>query len=297
MTTFNKLPYLKIVVGELIKNRQDDEEIIIVDGGSTDGSAEWLQELHADNKIQKFSSAKDFGESHGNNRAILLSEGKLLKVLTDDDVYNFEGIRECKNYMLQHEEIDILGADGYDNYKVKELVMVSHIPHFEKWLSRKIPFSFYGPGLMFRRSSIPLLGLYNCAVRFSDSEFIHRATSLPVKIAWFKKPLFVHLINSESNTFKFLRRKKLEIEMHELYTRIATGESAINLFTRRKYNRIKQSVYNLLFQPSSKSKKSDYETHDFKALYYLHYQYLMENFNNYKDENPFIYLKPSVIKN
>ena len=54
ITTFQKLPYLKIVLPELIANRLDDEEIVIIDGGSKDGTAEWLQELHAQNKIQQF---------------------------------------------------------------------------------------------------------------------------------------------------------------------------------------------------------------------------------------------------
>ncbi len=72
------MPYLKIVLEDLINNLQGDEEIVVVDGGSKDGTVEWLQDLYASKKIQKFYSAKDLGESHGTNRAVLLCEGKIL---------------------------------------------------------------------------------------------------------------------------------------------------------------------------------------------------------------------------
>ena len=38
LTTFNKLAYLKISLPYLIASRQQDEEIVIVDGGSKDGA-------------------------------------------------------------------------------------------------------------------------------------------------------------------------------------------------------------------------------------------------------------------
>ena len=43
LTTRNKLPYLKEVMTRLIENVQDDEEIVVVDGASTDGSVEYLK--------------------------------------------------------------------------------------------------------------------------------------------------------------------------------------------------------------------------------------------------------------
>ena len=36
LTTFNKLDYLKITLPLLIEARKPDEEIVVVDGGSTD---------------------------------------------------------------------------------------------------------------------------------------------------------------------------------------------------------------------------------------------------------------------
>ena len=71
MTTFNKFEYLKIAVTELINECLSDEEIVIVDGGSTDGSIEYLSILKDQGKIHQFISAKDYGEAHGINKAMM----------------------------------------------------------------------------------------------------------------------------------------------------------------------------------------------------------------------------------
>src|ERR1700739_554911 len=113
LTTFNKLSYLKVTLPLLIEARKEDEEIVVVDGGSADGTKEFLSELHNQGKIQTFISEKDFGESHGFNKAFLNSKGDLIKIITDDDVYSFKIIQQCKSFMLQNTSVDILGFDGY----------------------------------------------------------------------------------------------------------------------------------------------------------------------------------------
>ena len=78
ITTFNKLPYLKEVMRLLLQNVQPDEEIVIVDGASTDGTKEYLQNLYNEGLIQQLISEKDLGEAHGFNKALLLAKGDLV---------------------------------------------------------------------------------------------------------------------------------------------------------------------------------------------------------------------------
>ena len=144
---------------------------MVYDGGSKDGTKEFLQQLYDNGKIQFFKSEKDTGESHGTNRAMLACKGEILKVLTDDDIYCYEAIRECKNYMLLNKELDMIGADGYDNHNNLDLQFMSHQKFYLNWVNKKEPFAFYGPGFFIRKSSIPLIGLFNCTVKFIDTDF------------------------------------------------------------------------------------------------------------------------------
>src|SRR5438552_17918629 len=90
LTTYNKLSYLKEVLKTLMDNRKDDEEIIVTDGGSTDGTREYLQKIYQDGKIDQYISEKDFGEAHGFNKGIMKARGELVKIITDDDVFDFD---------------------------------------------------------------------------------------------------------------------------------------------------------------------------------------------------------------
>ena len=119
LTTRNKLPYLKEVMKRLLENIESDEEIVITDGASTDGTVEYLTDLYTQGKIHHFISEPDNGESHGFNKGILLASGELIKLLTDDDVFYYAGIQECKTYMLENKSLNILNTHYYEEIQIK----------------------------------------------------------------------------------------------------------------------------------------------------------------------------------
>jgi glycosyltransferase involved in cell wall biosynthesis len=75
LTTFNKLEYLKVSLPNLLDNLKDDEEIVITDGGSSDGTSEYLEDLHSRGLIHQYVSEPDIGQAHGINKAILMATG------------------------------------------------------------------------------------------------------------------------------------------------------------------------------------------------------------------------------
>lgn len=267
ITTFQKFSYLKIALQDLIDNRKGDEEIVVADGGSKDGSAEWLAELLAAGKIQQFISAPDRGEAHGVNRAMLACRGELLRWINDDDVFCYPAIAECKAFMLANPEYDVLGADGFDNYTGQSLELVTHVAHFQKWQKEKEPFGFYGPGLMLRRATMELVGVTNALSRFVDNEFTYRMTSLPIKMAWYRKPTFVRIINADSNTLKFLKIKRIEQGINDVYREIATGRPASELKRQRVVNAVKRKVYDILYRRSSTISAEKYAEKDYATVY------------------------------
>ncbi len=71
VSTRNRIQFLQIILPLLFANIQPDEEIIVVDSNSTDGTQDYLNELHSKGKIHKFISEPDKNQAHGWNKAIL----------------------------------------------------------------------------------------------------------------------------------------------------------------------------------------------------------------------------------
>jgi glycosyltransferase involved in cell wall biosynthesis len=195
MVTRNKLPYLQEALSILIAHKQKDEEIVVIDGASTDGTPFYLQELCERGDIDQYVSEPDKGQSHAINKGMLRARGGLLKIMNDDDTYYFEEIQKCKAFMLAHPEIDALGSngiqhDGKEYHREEDFMMWKTLPYH--------PFQIAEQGMLLRRSSIPVFGLADTASRFWEGDFTLRLTSGKALLAWYTGITWKHVFNSDS---------------------------------------------------------------------------------------------------
>lgn len=225
LTTYNKLSYLRQVVERLIAARQPDEEIVVADGGSKDGTPEYLQGLFDSGLIQQFVSERDRGEAHGFNKAMLLARGEVLKLVTDDDAFCYPAIREAKAFMLANPEVDVLtGNTGLIHLeKLDSATLYDDVAqNYRRWLLHKEVVWMIGLPLMIRRSSLAITGLFHTGVVQVDTEFTYRITSLNVSLAWSTAMLSVRIENPNSN-FRVMNQGK------------ATGTSSLEADRMRYY--------------------------------------------------------------
>jgi|SRR6476661_792591 len=214
VTTYNKLPYLKQVLGRLVAARLPDEEIVVADGGSSDGTADYLRGLFEAGQIQQFVSERDKGESHGFNKCILMAKGNLVKLITDDDAFNYPAIRTAAAFMQAHPEVDV--AMGYTGLlpleDLQHMSLYEDVAeNFKRWLNHKESVWMIGLPLLIRRSSLALTGLFNTGVVQVDTEFTYRITSLNVSLAWSSQILSVRIENPQSN-FRVMGRQTSQDE-------------------------------------------------------------------------------------
>jgi glycosyltransferase involved in cell wall biosynthesis len=188
IATHNRLPFLKITLEKLISELQPDEEIVVVDGNSTDGTKEYLQSLFETGKIHHFISEPDHNQAHAWNKALLMARGVIIKKIIDDDVFCYKAIRECKNYMLVNPTVDIVISNdlGSALNDYKKIQKHSRQPQFEKWSKGLTPsFTFGDVHLLIRRNSLAYIGLYNTAFIMMDWEYSLRISYLKATIAYY----------------------------------------------------------------------------------------------------------------
>ena len=215
LTTRNKLPYLTYGLNRLIQNLQKDEEIIVVDANSNDGTVDYLKKLYKEGKIQQFISENDTGEGHGYNKGILIANGNLIKIITDDDFFNFKAIQDCKKVLLDNNDIDVIIGNVYDTsianfekFRLEEEVE----NNFKNYLKNSQIFGFTGLGMMFRKSMISWTGLFPSNTICIDTEFSFRLTYLGVKIAWTDAAISIRIGNPQSN-LNTTAKEKMAVEI------------------------------------------------------------------------------------
>jgi glycosyltransferase involved in cell wall biosynthesis len=211
LTTFNKLEFLRVTLPYLLEHCGEDEEIVIADGGSTDGTAAYLNDLLTKGRIHQFISEKDLGEAHGFNKAMLMARGKIIKVITDDDAFDHSAIQDCKTYFLDNPELDVIATNGVGKVGSK-FVPFDFTNSYKLWLRDSKPFAFTGLGLFIRKSSIANIGLFNTSFVRVDAEYSLRISSGRCNFAWYTGYCWAHISNNGSNSRKYESAMKSELK-------------------------------------------------------------------------------------
>lgn len=214
IVTKNKFPYLRESIQKLIKEKKDDEEILVADGASSDDTKEFLFDLKNKGMIDYYVSEPDFGEAHALNKLSFAAKGEFITIVTDDDVFHYPTLHAMKEFMREHPEIDMLGADGgFKDGDLQKSVRPFYYEHnYKEWQKSHTPFAFCCLALMYRRSSLPLLGLWNPAFKKLDAEFSLRNTSGKANVAWYTGHAYVNISTPQSTSLVHMKRIKNETD-------------------------------------------------------------------------------------
>jgi len=214
IATKDKLPYLQNRLEQLLAFKKEGDEILIADGASTDGTKEYVEGLVKAGKVNFFVSEKDYGVAHALNKLTLASKTEFIKYLTDDDAFHYPTIERCREFLSAHPEIDLVNTEGgIKNQDPLALVRpVRYASNYRVWQQQHTPFSFCDLGFLFRRTSIPAIGLWNLSFRGPDVEFSFRISAGKVNMAWYTGYGWVNISNPQSVSRVFMKKIKNDVD-------------------------------------------------------------------------------------
>lgn len=108
MPVYNALPYLREAVDSIRRQTLQDWTFLIVDDGSTDGSAEYLRQLD-DPRIQVLRQSHQ-GPAAASNWALALCRTEFFARMDADDVSHPRRLEEQLAFLCQHPEVGLLGT-------------------------------------------------------------------------------------------------------------------------------------------------------------------------------------------
>jgi len=106
VATRNRAAYLERMLDRLFEDDYPDKEVIVVDGASTDGTVALLESYGE--KITRWISEPDDGEYYAYNKAIAMTSGEIIKLMSDDDVLLPGVLQYAADYFRQHPDVVVL---------------------------------------------------------------------------------------------------------------------------------------------------------------------------------------------
>jgi len=104
--TFNQAAYLEQTIRSVLLQGYPNCELIVIDGGSTDGSLEIIRKYAP--LLTFWISEKDCGQAHAINKGMERATGNILAYLNSDDLYLPGTLFTVAEYAMRNPEVDLV---------------------------------------------------------------------------------------------------------------------------------------------------------------------------------------------
>ncbi len=193
--TFNRVNLLKETVGSVRDQTFRDLEIIVVNDGSTDGTAEWLRN-QSDLRVIEQSN---LGIAAARNRGAEAARGTWLAFLDHDDLWAPDKIFVQAQSVQKHPEVALVAT------RHVRLGKRYREPKRPQWIEGDLFVKEYSQSfihtssVMIRRDVFEQIGGFPTKYRFADEFDVWLKIAAAYPIAYFDRPL-VFIRFYESNT-------------------------------------------------------------------------------------------------
>jgi len=199
LITKNRAEYLQKTLELHRELVHPDDELIVIDGLSSDNTAGIVSGYP--DIVDVFISEPDKNATHAVNKGIVISRGRYIKHLADDDVIYPEAMEQAIETLEKHPEVDLLVCGGIR--QVGEHSSAVYIPpgvNYGNNTRDVFKHGACGTGFVIRRSSLAKIDLFYQDNLVSDNEFALRAISRGANVKFCRINLFHHPIISHSVT-------------------------------------------------------------------------------------------------
>lgn len=185
--SFNQLPFLKVCVASIEMQGYPHVEQIVVDGGSTDGTKEYLESNPG--HVTWWRSHPDDGQTQALNEGFAKVSGQWIGWQNSDDFYYPGVFWRIAEIIEKHPEVQVIAGDTaiVDERSIKNnLVGIAPMP-VRKWLQGYWP---YNQSLFIRRDLLEqILPLDERFHLHMDIEMFAKIAVLETKVAYINQPL------------------------------------------------------------------------------------------------------------
>ncbi len=108
--SFNQAKYLDLTLRSVLDQNYPSLELIVIDGGSNDGSADIIRRYAQ--YIKFWCSEPDGGQAEGIIKGFSHATGEILCFLNSDDLFEPGALHEAGEYFSKHSDVDVVYGDA-----------------------------------------------------------------------------------------------------------------------------------------------------------------------------------------
>jgi len=204
MPVYNGERYLREAIESILRQTFTDFEFLIIDDGSTDGSAATVKGYN-DGRIRLVENEQNIGLTRSLNRGLHLARGEYIARMDADDISLPERLAEQARHLDQHPEV----AVATSGWELIDECGQSLARHSHPLSSEEIYYflTFFNcvhhSSVLFRKDFVMRLGGYDEAVKYSQDYDLWLKVSRLAKIAMSKKVLTRFRLSESSVSSRF----------------------------------------------------------------------------------------------
>lgn len=187
---YNQEKYIRECVESVLNQDYKNIEIIVVDDGSTDNTAEILKEF---GKKIRYQRQENRGAAGAFNAGLRMAEGSLVAWLSSDDFYLPGKIRAQVDKFLESPNIAVVYTDWVmvDEEGRDLKVFRFPCPPVKQFVRKMIIWDFVtGSSMMFRKECLEKVGYFNEVLpTVNDAELVFRLLKYGYRVAHVAEPL------------------------------------------------------------------------------------------------------------
>lgn len=241
----NNVKTIERTIKSVLEQEFKSKELIIIDGGSTDGTLEIIKKYN--HHISFWCSEKDLGISDAFNKGVSRAKGDLIAILNSDDYWKKNTARiitsvALKNpkYCIYYGSIEFIDIATKKKYQKK--------PNIKHMNSRM---SLFQPAIFVRKEVYKRVGMYSLKYNYAmDCEWLHRCINNNVSFYKINKVLACMSLGGKSDEFfiRSLNEYKRSLIDNQVSSKLSSNYSFIKytilkLFTSNRFIRkIKQII-------------------------------------------------------
>ncbi|MGM5483027.1 MAG: glycosyltransferase family 2 protein [Nanobdellota archaeon] len=200
MSVYNGERYISRAIMSILAQTYADFELILVDDGSTDGTAELINKIQDDRL--KFYQQENVGLTKTMNRALSLAKGRLIARHDADDFSIVTRFEKQVEFLGQNQEVGLVGTSCFiqpaRHCVINEVYDYPEL-HDEIVKAFVLVNPFVHGSMMMRRELLEACGGYNEEYRYvQDYELWSRLLS-KTQVHNLKTPLYVRSVHSRTS--------------------------------------------------------------------------------------------------